>query len=310
MDTITFGKTGLPVSRLGFGAAPTAFLDEELDQLRSIIDYLASQGVNLIDTAAAYPGSEKALGPILRGRRDDFVLVSKCGQAFDDLPGEAWSPTVIAATVDRSLRLLETDHLDVMLLHSCKKEVLEKSDALAELVRARDAGKVRFVGYSGDNEAAAYAAGLDEISVIETSISIADQANIDAVLPTCVKRDLGVIAKRPIANAAWKHRSQQRGMYQDYASDYCDRLAAMEVSPLDLGYSGHTEVEWPEIALKFTLAQPGVHTAIVGTTSPTNAQINVQAVEKNPLRDQAVQKLRDAFKTAQKHSGDPWPGLT
>ena len=69
-------------------------------------------------------------------------------------------------------------------------------------------------------------------------------------------------------------------------------------------------MEWPEIALKFTLAQPGVHVAITGTTSLTNAKINVQSVEKNPLREQAVVRLREAFAQAQQDSGETWRGLT
>jgi aryl-alcohol dehydrogenase-like predicted oxidoreductase len=310
MQTTTFGRTGLVVSRLGFGAAPIGFLAEEQAGIDRVLAFLVDSGVNLIDTAAAYPGSEEAIGKALAHRRDDLVLVSKCGQAFDDLPGEAWSPRVITATVDRSLRRLQTDRLDVMLLHSCSLDVLKRGDALAALLEARDAGKVRHVGYSGDNDAAAWAAAQPDVAVIETSVNIVDQRNIDAVLPVCLEHDVGVIAKRPIANAAWKDLSLQRGMYQKYAADYTARLAAMKVTPLELGYSGHPDVEWPEIALKFTLAQPGVHTAIVGTTSVNSAKINIQAVAKNALREQVVNRLRDAFRQAETASGKPWPGLT
>ena len=69
-------------------------------------------------------------------------------------------------------------------------------EALAAVVEAREAGKTRFIGYSGDNDAAAYAAGLDEVDVIEMSVNIADQANIDRrVLPTCRKRDVGGVGE-------------------------------------------------------------------------------------------------------------------
>ena len=68
--------------------------------------------------------------------------------------------------------------VDVMLLHSCDLATLQKGEALGALVKARDAGKIRFAGYSGDNEAAAWAAAHPDIAVLETSISIADQRNI------------------------------------------------------------------------------------------------------------------------------------
>ena len=66
--------------------------------------------------------------------------------------------------------------------------------------------------------------GWAEVAVIETSVSICDQANIDTVLPEARRNNVGVLAKRPIANAAWKDASEQRGVYVDYAKTYSDRL--------------------------------------------------------------------------------------
>ena len=153
-----------------------------------------------------------------------------------------------------------------MLLHSCDLAVLEQGDAVEALIEARKAGKATAIGYSGDNEAAAAAAGMDWVDVIETSVNICDQRNIDTVLPACSANNVGVIAKRPIANAAWNPLNKQRGLYKQYAKTYHDRLKQMNISPVELGY-GHAEIEWPEIALKFTLAIEGVDAAIVGTTS-------------------------------------------
>ena len=311
MKKRAFGKTDLTVSELGFGGAPVGLLDTEADQVRTILHELLDRGMNVIDTAACYGGSEQLIGQTVADRRDEFVLISKCGHASNaDLEGDNFSPEVITKSIDRSLDRLHTDHIDVMLLHSCSLDKLKQGDAIDAVLKARDAGKVRHVGYSGDNDAAAWAAARDDIEVIETSINLADQRNIDAVLPVCVKHDVGVIAKRPIANACWKQPEQQPGMYKDYASEYHRRFALMNVTPRDLGYYGHVELEWPEIALKFTLAQRGVHTAIVGTTSPSNAQANLDAVEKNPLREQVVQRLREAFQEAQAEAGETWDGQT
>ena len=308
MKKTTFGKTGLQVSPLGFGGAPIGYLKTDQDRIATILSALLDSGVNVIDTAASYPGSEESIGDSVSHRRSQFVLISKCGQNFPDLPGDAWSPEVIAATVDRALRQLKTDHLDVMLLHSCELPVLKKGDALAALAKARDEGKIRFAGYSGDNEAAAYAAGLADIAVIETSVSIADQMNLETVLPIARKNNLGVIAKRPIANAAWKESGDQPGFYGNYASAYHDRLKQMKLNPADLGIAGSPKEAWPELALRFTLSQPGVHTAIIGTTNPANARANIAAADTGPLPTPALDKIRDAFRRC-----DPqrkWTGQT
>ena len=310
MQQTILGKTDLSVSRLGFGAAPIGMLDTDIAQVERVLTYLLDHGVNVIDTAACYAGSEEAIGQTVGERRDDFVLVSKAGHA-GELDGEDFTPGVIAASIDRSLRRLRTDHLDVCLLHSCGRDTLEKGDALGALVEAVEAGKVRFAGYSGDNEAAAYAAGLPDVSVIEMSVNICDQVDLEEVLPLCRERDLGVIAKRPIANAAWKDADQQPGMYKDYASEYARRLSLMGVKPNELGYSGHPDVEWPEIALKFTVGIDGVHTAICGTTSASNAESNVAAINKNGLREEVSTKLREAFNRARQMDAEgDWSGQT
>ena len=295
MEKRDFGKTGLSVSPLGFGAAPVAYLKADQDRATQVLNELLDSGVNLLDTAASYPGSEEFLGKTIMHRRSEFILVSKCGQAFDDLPGEAWSAEVVSATVDRALRRLRTERLDVMLLHSCDEQVLRRGDALGALEKARQAGKVRFIGYSGDNEALAYAAGLPEVSVVETSVNIADQRNTELGLALCRKNDIGVLAKRPIANAAWKDLSEQPGMYGRYAAEYTRRLAEMNLSPADLGFAGDPAAVWPEIALRFTLSTPGVHCAIIGTTNPDNARRNVAAASKGPLPQAAIDMIRAAF---------------
>ena len=299
------GSTGLTVGALGFGCAPTAYLKSERDAAAKVINALLDAGVNVLDTALTYPGSEAFLGEYFSGRRDDFVLVSKCGQKHKDLEGEAWTPQVIHGAVDRALRLLKTDHLDVMLLHSCDLDVLEADDALGALVEARDAGKILHAGYSGDNEAAAFAARLPDVAVIETSVSIADQANIETVLPLAARHGKGVIVKRPIANAAWKDLADQKGLYKNYAKSYTERLAAMALDPAALGF---TAEEWPELALRFTLAQQGVSTAIIGTTDADHAAANLKAVEKGPMSAEAVGRIRAAFAAAAGPNG--WEGLT
>jgi aryl-alcohol dehydrogenase-like predicted oxidoreductase len=310
MEQRPFGKTGLTVAPVGFGAAPIGFLRTEQKQVASVLDLLLDHGVNLIDTAAIYEGSEEAIGRAVASRRDEYILVSKCGQEFPDVAGAAWSAEVIANTIDRSLKRLRTDRLDVVLLHSCDLTTLQRGEAISALVRARERGKIRFAGYSGDNEAAALAAEHNQIAVIETSVSICDQANIDLVLPAALQRGVGVIAKRPLANAAWREPSAQPGMYAEYASEYTARFQAMKISPADLGFQGLPQQLWPEIALRFTLSIHGVHTAIIGTTDAGHAKSNLQMAAKGPLPAGAVEALRAAFRRGEAAAGRPWRGET
>jgi aryl-alcohol dehydrogenase-like predicted oxidoreductase len=306
MQRRSFGKTGLEVSILGFGGAPVGFLETEQREVADILNGLLDQGVNLIDTAAGYEGSEEMIGKTIGHRRDEYILVSKCGRAMDGIEGAEWSEAAVLNTLDRALARLRTDHLDVMLLHSCDLKNLQAGEALGALVKSRDAGKIRFLGLAGDNEAAAYAAGLEDVAVIETSISICDQANIDNVLTPCRQNNVGVLSKRSIANAAWKGASQQRGMYVNYAENYAQRLEKMAIKPDDLGFPGDA---WPEIALRFTLSQPGLSCAIVGTTKPASVTANLAAARKGPLPDDIAAKIRAAFQAAETATGETWPGL-
>jgi aryl-alcohol dehydrogenase-like predicted oxidoreductase len=298
MQKRSFGSTGFSVTPLGFGAAPIGLLETERAAAGRLLNAALDAGVNLIDTASGYKGSEEVIGQLIGHRRGEFVLVSKCGRPVPQAQGADWSAELIANTIDASLRRLRTDYLDVMLLHSCGKDVLERGEALGALVRARDAGKIRFTGYSGDDDAAAYAAKLPDVAVIETSISIVDQHNFDLVLPACRQRNLGVLAKRPIANAAWKPIEDQQGFYKDYAASYTDRFNRLNLDPADFGIAGPPQQGWPELALRFTLSIPSVHTAIIGTTRPENLRANVAVADKGSLPPDVVERLRAAFRAA------------
>jgi aryl-alcohol dehydrogenase-like predicted oxidoreductase len=143
------------------------------------------------------------------------------------------------------------------------------------------------------------------VAVIETSINITDQINVEKVLPICRARNLGVLAKRSIANACWKDLSEQQGLYKTYAKTYTERLAEMKITPVDLGFAAG---DWPEIALRFTLSQAGVHSAIIGTTNVENAKGNLAIAEKGPLPAEVVKKIRDAFVAADAEGR--WTGQT
>ena len=310
MERRQLGKTGLQVSPLGFGSAPIGYLDTGVKTTTNILNTLLDAGVNVIDTCACYPYSEELVAKAVGHRRDEYILVTKCGHKIDGVPGEEWSKKLILKTVDRSLTRLKTDHLEVMLLHSCDLSTLRHGEALEALIRAREAGKILFVGYSGDNETAAYACNIPDIAVVEISINICDQINIDTVLPDARRQGTGVLVKRPLANAAWKILSDQPGLYKSYAKSYTQRLQAMEITLEQLGFKGNPERVWPRIFLRFVMTQKDVHCVLAGTTRVTNAIENLRSVNQGPLAEDTEKTIRCAFKSAMFKKEDEWPGLT
>ena len=121
------------------------------------------------------------------------------------------------------------------------------------------------------------------MAVIETSVNIADHVNIEMVLPIAREHDVGVLAKRPIASAAWKRTEDQPGFYGAYAQPYKERLAKMKLNPAKLGFSTPSELAWPELALRFVLSQAGVQSAIIGTANLENTRRNIEFAKKGPL---------------------------
>lgn len=298
IETRRLGRTGIAVSALGFGAS-------ELGQQRAaqkLADHLLGgaldAGLNVIDTAACYGNSEELIGRALGHRRKDFYLLTKCGHAAG-LGFQDWSPALIEPSIDRSLKRLRTDYLDIVQLHSCSEQDLRRGELAAALQRARDKGKLRHLGYSGDGRAALYAVQCGAFDTLQISLSIADQEAIETVLPLARQHDLGVIAKRPIANAAWLAGSWwSLGLY---SRPYQRRLRKLNYDFLNRGAK-----EAVAIALRFTLSVPGVHTAIVGTTKPSRWQQNAAMLAAGPLPESDYDLIRRRWRSV---ATSDWVGL-
>ncbi len=206
MEHRSFGKTGLKVSVLGFGGSEIGYQDASQKVTAKILGAALEAGINVIDTAECYQDSEALIGKTIGHRRDEFHLFTKCGHvtaALDHLGFHEWDPRLLTKSIDQSLKNLRTDHIDLLQLHSCSAERLRKGDVMRAIEAAKRAGKTRFVGYSGDSDDAVYAIETGAFDALQISVSIADQESIDRVLPLARKRDMGVIAKRPVANAIW-----------------------------------------------------------------------------------------------------------
>lgn len=288
MERRTLGKTGLEVSVLGFGAAEIGYMGVELPEVERMLNAALDAGLNVIDTAASYVDSEEKIGKAVRHRRNEFHLFTKCGHTFQGAPEmPAWDPEFLRLSLENSLEKLQTDHVDLLQLHSCGLEVLEAGDVLAFMLEAKESGKTRFIGYSGDGRAAAYALSLGLFDTLQTSCNIADQECIDLLLPEAKRQNVGVIVKRPVANVAWHNGDQPPT--RAYANTYWERLRTLQYPFLDAPLE-----EAFETALRFTLSQD-IATMIVGTTKPGRWESNAKIVGKGRLSAEALQDIRDQW---------------
>ena len=287
------GKTELEVTALGFGAGQIGGSDVSQADAERMLKAALDAGINVIDTAAIYGDSEEKIGRSLADRRDEFVLITKCGQ--EDPPG--WTPELVRMSLERSLRRLRTDHVDVLLLHSCDEKELAGEGLLEALYQCRADGLARFIGYSGDNIALLDAIGLGTLDCVEASVNLCDQQLIEQALPGTIAADMGVISKKSIAVACWT----PRGRGNPYIATYVERLDAMGFTPESLGFEG----DFFELALRFSAYQEGVHVSLVGGTNLDNILPNVAAVEKGPLPEDVVRSIRAAW---QEHDDGSWQG--
>jgi aryl-alcohol dehydrogenase-like predicted oxidoreductase len=284
------GKTDMTVAVLGFGGAEIGYSGTDQDVVDQLLNGALDQGLDAIDTAECYRISEEQIGKAVAHRRDEYQLFTKVGH----WPEEGWSPDGIARSIERSLERLKTDHVDVVHLHSCGRDVLERGEAIEALEQAREQGKTRYIGYSGDSEAALYAVETGRFDTLMTSISICDQEAIELTLPKARELQMGVIVKRGIANAVWRYDSDPD---VGYHKEYWRRLQALDY---DFCRGERREDKGPDgpagVALRFVLGLDGVHTTVVGTTNPKRFAQNAALIAAGPLAAEQAQAIRERWK--------------
>lgn len=296
MEKRKLGNTDMQVSVLGFGGAEIGFEGATQQEVNNLLNSALDAGLNVIDTATGYMNSEEMIGKAVSARRDDYYLFSKCGWS-GDTGEDSWKAEAILRHIEKSLKLLNTDWLDLIQLHSCSEEILRRGDVITAVQKAREKGYTRYIGYSGDGEAAKYAISTGAFDTLQTSINIADQQVLHENLPMARERNMGVIAKRPIANAAWKTGKQPENAYHH---EYWRRL-----QKLQYGFLKENLDDAVSIALRFTLSQPGVHTAIVGTKQPGRWKQNAALLEGGPLSQQEIDVIRARWNEI---AGQDWVG--
>jgi len=282
IPTRPYGNTGLQLSALGLGAGQLG--DERLSEQGAEALLLAAldAGVSFIDTAPSYGVSEQRIGRYLGARREGAVISTKLGYGVPGIPD--WTGPCITAGVEQALRVLRTDRIDIAHLHSCPRAVLEQGEVVDALAQAKQAGKLRAIAYSGENEDLHYALESGRFDGLMASLNPFEQRVADQILPRM--GGMGFIAKRPVANAPWRFASQPVG---DYCEAYWLRMRAMGMAPPG-------EMSWGEFALRFTLSVPGVASAIVGTGRLAHLRENIEWAARGPLELSLLESWQRRFR--------------
>ncbi|MEQ9726415.1 aldo/keto reductase [Pseudomonas sp. WHRI 8822A] len=247
------GSTGLSVSPLGLGTVklgrdqgvkyPNGFTIPDDQQALQLLGLARELGINLLDTAPAYGSSEQRLGPLLRGQRQDWVIVSKVGEEFDNgLSHFDFSAAHTRRSVERSLKRLETDYIDLILVHSNGDDlsILRDEGVYETLAELKQAGLIRGFGFSGKTVEGGLLA-LERGDCAMVTYNLGEQQE-RAVLDYAASHAKGVLIKKALASG-----------------HVC----------LDSG------VDPVRASFELIFAHPGVGSAIVGTINPLHLAHNV-----------------------------------
>jgi len=274
LPTATFGRTGVTVSKLGYGAMDLR--SRRLDPLAvdRLLNTVLDAGITIIDTAPDYGASEEHIGRAIAHRRDEYFLATKCGCPLDppSAPVEGYAnPHVfnrehIIAGVDQSLRKLQTDHLDLLQLHmSPPLSTIRADDVLATLGDLKTAGKVRFTGSSSvlpDIEDLIPLGAFDTFQVPYSAL----EREHEQVIAAAARDGAGIIIRGGVARGG--------------AGAGAARWARFEQAGLRELADGAPPAEF---LLRYTISHPGMSTAIVGTADPAHLAANVAVAAAGPL---------------------------
>ena len=293
MDTTRLGMTELEVSRIAFGTWQIGGEWGEFDRDEAIaaIRHARDVGINLFDTAQAYGfgASERLLGEALRDdldhRRDEVVIATKGGLRDDDARPRDSSPAWLRRGVDESLRALGVDHIDLYQVHWPDPETpfADTAGALQELV---DQGKIRRVGVSNyDADEMAEFARTRPVETLQPLYNLFQREVEDGTLPYTRENDIGVLVYSPLA-----HGLLTGAMDQDTSFGPGDWRT---LSPLFKGETFRRNLEIvdelqrfaadevgcsvSQLAIAWTLANPAVHVAIVGSRRAAHIEDSVGA---------------------------------
>jgi aryl-alcohol dehydrogenase-like predicted oxidoreductase len=300
MEFRQFGRTGLKVSAVGFGCWEIGGTYGRIDesQFQRAVAQAIDSGINCFDTAEAYGMgvSEEALARALGGRRNNVVIATKFGVGYEEMPNRRDSSRErVLASIDKSLQRLRTDHVDVYLVHwpDPNTPLDETMRALDDVVRQ---GKVRFIGVSNFRLAQIEeCARLRRIDVVQYAWNMFDRRMQAEIFPYCAAQQIAVMAYGSLAYGMlsgtfhagmsfdendWRSRGGNLGSLNLFRTlfgpeHFPRNLAAVEeLKRLAAKYGKSL----PQFALRWTLSNPVVGTALVGFRASAEVTENLGAL--------------------------------
>jgi aryl-alcohol dehydrogenase-like predicted oxidoreductase len=277
MNYTTLKKSGLKVSEVSFGCMS---LKAESTDNDAIIGKAISEGNTLFDTADLYDkgGNEKLLGTALKGRRNEVLISTKVGNRWkEDGSGWDWTPRkeYILKAIDDSLKRLQTDHIDLYLLHGGTLE-----DPIDEVIEAferlSDSGKIRAYGVSSirPNVIREYIS-RSNIAAVMTQYSLLDRRPEEATLQLLADNEIGVLARGTVAS----------GLLADKpAKDYLG-LDKDAVSKIITDFKNHLPEDKTAsvTAMRYAIDNPAITTAVVGIRTEQQLEDALRAANSKPL---------------------------
>ena len=300
MEFRQFGRTGLKVSAVGFGCWEIGGTYGRIDesQFQRAVAQAIDSGINCFDTAEAYGMgvSEEALARALGGRRNDVAIATKFGVGYEEMPNRRDSSRErVLASIDKSLQRLRTDHVDVYLVHwpDPNTPLDETMRALDDVVRQ---GKVSFIGVSNFRLAQIEeCARLRRIDVVQYAWNMFDRRMQAEIFPYCAAQQIAVMAYGSLAYGMlsgtfhagmsfdendWRSRGGNLGSLNLFRTlfgpeHFPRNLAAVEeLKRLAAKYGKSL----PQFALRWTLSNPVVGTALVGFRASAEVTENLGAL--------------------------------
>ena len=301
MNYRTLGRTGLSVSALALGTvelgldyginAPGHFGRPSEATAAALIDAALAAGINLLDTARGYGESEAVLGRLLRGRRDQVVLATKASAHLPDgtVPSAKALRHHLVAQLEESLRLLQTEAVDLWQIHNVDARVLAEQETVAETFAAMQAaGKIRWTGGSF------YGAALPETAlrtnlfdVIQVTYSLFDQRIVDSVLPLAREQKVGALVRSVLLKGALTERAE-------HLPDHLAELRTRSRHFRQLVQEQAPQFTPAQAALAFVLANEEIGSALVGMRTADELADNLPAIsaELSPALLTALRDLR------------------
>ena len=289
----TLGNTGLKVSEIGLGATQLGNVAIPLAQAEAVLKGALDSGINFIDTAARYFESEERIGRFISNRKEDFFVATKCGgyrvrNESGDFEGHRdYSRKGILEAIDRSRKRMKLDVIDIVQFHGMPGEADDWKEAFDALHEAKERGWAKFIGLSADGNTAVDSAGDWPLDTHELNYNILWQEPDRELIPHLQRLGRGIIAKRPVANAVYIGDQYDLG-------DEANRMRVrMEQFPL-VELAG--EMPLFEFVLRFTLSNPAIATAIIGTANPAHVKTNAALSDGRNLPSETLERARREYR--------------